>query len=171
MSRLPNESQTSAGNSGYDAIDLSLLRLLQNDARLTNRQLAAQTNVAPSTSLERVRSLIRRGVVTGFHAEVDLKAFGRTVQALISVRIRPPSREMIESFRDWVVTLPEVLGLFVTSGTDDFLIHVGVADTDGLYAFVIDRLTERREVADVRTSVVYEHVRTRVIEPTSQWAP
>jgi hypothetical protein len=51
------------------------------------------------------------------------------------------------------------------SGGDDFLLHVAVPDTDALYAFVIDRLTERREVADVRTSVVYEHIRRPVLEP------
>lgn len=104
-------------------------------------------------------------MIRGFTAEVDLAAIGRPVQALIAVRIRPPSRRNIESFRDWVRRLPEVVGLFVTSGGDDFLIHVAVGDTDGLYAFVIDRLTQRPEVADVRTSVVYEHLRTRVVQP------
>ena len=52
----------------------------------------------------------------------------------------------------------------VVAGGDDFLIHVAVPDTDVLYAFVIDRLTERLEVADVRTSVVYEHPRPPIIE-------
>ncbi len=152
-------------NPKLDSLDLALLGLLQNDARLTNRQLAERTNVAPSTSLERVRGLVSRGVISGYHAEVDLPALGRSVQALIAIRIRPPSRERIEAFRDWVLTLPEVLGIFVTSGNEDFLIHVGVPDTDGLYAFVIDRLTERREVADVRTSIVYEQVRARPVKP------
>ena len=74
------------------------------------------------------------------------------------MRIRPPSRPVIEGFRDWVARLPEVLGVFVTTGTEDFLVHVAVADDQRLYAFVIDRLTQRREVADVRTAVVYEHL-------------
>ncbi|MDT7619083.1 MAG: hypothetical protein QOG20_5562 [Pseudonocardiales bacterium] len=165
MSARSNFSKQDELKAKLDSLDLSLLRLLQNDARLTNRQLAARTGVAPSTSLDRVRGLVERGVISGFHAEVDLNVLGRSVQALISVRIRPPSRDRIEAFRDWVTQLPEVLGLFVTSGTEDFLIHVGVPDTDGLYAFVIDRLTERREIADVRTSVVYEHVRSRPVEP------
>jgi DNA-binding Lrp family transcriptional regulator len=162
--RMPNIIRSGVAYSGLDELDVALLRLLQNDARQTNRELAARAGVAPSTSLERVRSLVRRGVITGYRAEVDLGHLGRSVQALIAVRIRPPSRHTIEAFRDWVSGLPEVLGLFVTSGSEDFLIHVGVRDTDGLYAFVIDRLTERREVADVRTSVVYEHLRTRVVE-------
>ena len=51
--------------------------------------------------------------------------------------------------------------MFVVSGTSDVLLHVAVPDTDALYAFVIDRLIERPEVADVNTSVVYEHIRAR----------
>jgi DNA-binding Lrp family transcriptional regulator len=70
--------------------------------------------------------------------------------------------------RDVVVVvglLADGRDVFVVSRGDDFLLHVAVPDTDALYAFVIDRLTERREVADVRTSVVYEHIRRPVLEP------
>ncbi len=148
-----------------DELDAALLRELQRDARRTNRDLAAAVGVSPSTALERVRALRDRGVIRGATLDVDLGAVGRPVQALIAVRIRPPSREIIEAFRDWVSRLPETVGVFVVSGTEDFLIHIAVADTEGLYSFVIDRLTQRREVADVRTSVVYEHLRTQVVEP------
>ncbi len=148
-----------------DALDLALLRALQDDARQTNRDLAAAVHVSPSTSSERVRALRASGVVRGYHAEVDLPALGRRVQALTAVTIRPPSRENIEAFRDWAAGLPEIVGVFVVAGGDDFLLHVAVPDTDALYAFVIDRLTERPEVADVRTSVVYEHIRRPVLEP------
>ena len=123
------------------------------------------SGVSPSTSLERVRNLRESGVICGYRAEVNLEAIGRPVQALIAVRIRPPSRPVIEGFREWAARLPETIGLFVTSGASDFLVHVAVPDTKGLYAFVIDRLTERREVADVQTSVVYEHVRSCHLDP------
>ena len=148
-----------------DALDIALMRELQNDARQTNRELAAAVHVSPSTSSERVRALRATGVVRGYHADVALEALNRHVQALIAVRIRPPSREILEGFRDWASGLPEILGVFVVSGGDDFLLHVGVPNTDGLYAFVIDTLAGRDEVADVRTSVVYEHIRRAVLEP------
>jgi len=148
-----------------DELDAALLRELQTDARRTNRDLAQSLAVSPSTALERTRALRDRGVIRGARLDLDLAAIGRPVQALIAVRIRPPSREVIERFRDWFSALPETVGVFVVSGNEDFLIHIATADTDGLYSFVIDRLTERREVADVRTSVVYEHLRTNVIEP------
>lgn len=151
-----------------DELDSAILRELQADARRSNRDIAAAVGVAPSTALERIRELRRRGVVRGAVLDVDLAAIGRPVQALVAVRIRPPSRPMIEGFRDWVSALPEVLGVFVTSGTEDFIVHVAVPDNEALYAFVIDRLTERREVADVRTSVVYEHLRSHRIAPAPQ---
>jgi DNA-binding Lrp family transcriptional regulator len=148
-----------------DELDAAVLRELQKNARQTNRAIADTVHVAPSTSLERIRSLQERGVIRGYHAEADLAAVGREVQALISIRIRPPSRENIEAFRDWARQLLETIGVFVVSGGDDFLLHVAVPSTDALYALVIDRLTERPEVADVNTSIVYEHLRNFTIEP------
>jgi DNA-binding Lrp family transcriptional regulator len=148
-----------------DAIDWTLVRELQHDARCSNRDLAAAAQVSPSTSSERLRALRAEGVITGYHAEIDLAALGREVQALTAVTIRPPTRANIEAFRNWVSGLPELIGVFVVSGGADFLLHVAVPDTDALYAFVIDRLTERPEVADVNTSVVYEHLRRPVLEP------
>ena len=148
-----------------DSVDWALIRELQHDARCSNRDLAAAAHVSPSTSSERIRALRAEGVITGYHAAVDLGSLGRNVQALTAVTIRPPTRTIIESFRNWVSSLPELIGVFVVSGGSDFLLHVAVADTNALYAFVIDRLTERPEVADVNTNIVYEHVRRPVLEP------
>ncbi|MBV9796094.1 MAG: Lrp/AsnC family transcriptional regulator [Actinobacteria bacterium] len=148
-----------------DELDTAILRELQADARRTNRDIAAAVGVAPTTALDRTRSLRQRGVIRGALLDVDLAQLGRPVQALIAVRIRPPARDTIEGFRDWVSALPETIGVFVVSGNEDFLIHVAVADNQDLYAFVIDRLTQRPEVADVRTSVVYEHLRNHQVAP------
>ena len=150
-----------------DELDKALLRELQVDARRTNRDVAAAVGVSPTTALDRTRALRDRGVIRGASLNVDLAAIGRPVQALIAVRIRPPSRQNIESFRNWVTSQPDTLGVFVTTGTEDFLIHVAVPDNDSLYAFVIDRLTERAHIADVRTSVVYEHLRNDRIGPVA----
>lgn len=148
-----------------DATDRAILAALQDDPRRTNRDVAATVGVSASTASERTRALQDRGVIRGAVLDVDLAAIGRPVQAIIAVRIRPPSRKVIEAFRQWVAALPDVLGVFVTSGNEDFLVHVAVPDNDSLYAFVIDQLTQRAEIADVRTSVVYEHLRNDRITP------
>ncbi|MFC7401906.1 Lrp/AsnC family transcriptional regulator [Citricoccus sp. GCM10030269] len=151
-----------------DELDTAIVRELLHDARRTNRDVAAAVGIAPTTALDRTRSLRERGVITGARLDVDLAKIGRPVQALVAVRVRPPTRSNIEGFREWAAELPEVLGLFVTSGSEDFLIHVAVPDNNHLYAFVIDRMTEQPEVADVRTSIVYEHIRSSTVLPAAE---
>jgi DNA-binding Lrp family transcriptional regulator len=148
-----------------DELDSALIAALQADGRRANRDLAAQLRVAPSTALERVRGLRARGVLTGVHAVADLAALGRPVQAMVTVRLRPQSRAVVQGFRDFVAALPETLQVFVTTGLEDVLVHVAVASTDALQDFVLDSLTKRKEVAGVRTEVVFDHVRKHVVPP------
>lgn len=142
-----------------------MVTALQSDGRQTNRELAAAMGVAPSTTLERVRALRARGVITGTHAVVDPAAVGRPVQAMVTVRLRPQSRAIVQGFRDFVLTLPETVQVFVTTGAEDVLVHVAVPSTVALQDFVLDALTKRKEVAGVRTEVVYDHARNPVLRP------
>jgi DNA-binding Lrp family transcriptional regulator len=108
-----------------DELDSAIIRELQEDARQSNRDIARKVGIAPSTCLERTRLLRQRGVIRGYHADIDLAALNRGVQALVAAQVRPLSRTVIDSFQHSVSALPEVLSVFVTAGSDDFLIHVG----------------------------------------------
>jgi len=145
-------------NTAVDELDSEIIRLLQSDARQSNRELARQLGIAPSTCLERVRSLTRRGVIRGYHAEIDPVALNRGVQAMVSVQVRPLSRAVIDAFKASAAKMPEVLSVFVLAGGDDFLLHVGVPNLDQLHAFLLDRLSKRREIAGFRTSVIFQQV-------------
>ena len=91
-----------------DRIDRALVAALQEDARISNKDLAERVGLAPSTCLERVRALRARGVLRGFHADVDREALGRGLEAIIAVRIRPHSRAYVDSFREAAFAMPEV---------------------------------------------------------------
>jgi DNA-binding Lrp family transcriptional regulator len=108
-------------------------------------------------------ALTRRGVIRGYHADVDLKALNRGVQALVAVQVRPLRRSVIEAFEDSVGKLPEVMTVFVLAGGDDFLLHVAVPDLDHLHAFLLDRLSKRGEIVGFRTSVIYQRVHNTVL--------
>lgn len=148
-----------------DELDSAIVGALQADGRRSNRDLAASLGVAPSTTLERVRALRARGVLTGVHASVDLAKLGRPVQAMVTVRLRPQSRQIVQEFRDFVLRLPETLQVFVTTGPEDLLVHVAVQSTEALRDFVLDSITKRREVAGVRTEVVFDHLENHVVAP------
>ncbi|GAA4508170.1 Lrp/AsnC family transcriptional regulator [Actinoallomurus oryzae] len=147
-----------------DERDAEIVRLLQTDARQSYRELARKLDIAPSTCMERIRTLTRRGVIRGYHADISLPALNRGVQGLVSVKLRVSSRTAIDAFKDFASRLPEVLSVYVVSGDDDFIVHVAVQDLDHLHAFLTDRVSTRKEVAGFRTSVVFQQVRNPVLE-------
>lgn len=154
-----------AAQSRFDRIDREILAELQKDGRLSNKELAARVGLAPSSCLARVRALRIRGVIRGFHAEVDPGSLGRGVQALVGVRIRPHSRPVVDEFWRDLLALEETLAMFHTSGAEDFLIHVAVADTDALRDFLLDHLTRRPEVAHLETRIIFREERRPALAP------
>lgn len=142
-----------------DATDRAMLELLARDARITNQQLADRVGVAPSTALARLRSLRRRGVIRGFHAEVDLAVLGRPLQALIAVRLTAHTREQIDGFTVAVRALPGVLMVFHLTGVTDYLVWVAARDAQDLREFVVEHLVTHPAVAHAETSLIYEHSR------------
>lgn len=151
---MPNDRQPP-----LDDIDRAMLGLLAEDARVTNQRLADHVGVAPSTAQARLRSLRERGVIRGFHAEVDLAALGRPLQALIAVRLAVHAREQIDAFTDAVRRLPGVLMVFHLTGVTDYLVWVAAADAQDLREFVVDHLATHPSVAHAETSLIYEHRR------------
>jgi DNA-binding Lrp family transcriptional regulator len=142
-------------------VDRAIVARLAADARVPNNALAEEVGIAASTCLARVRSLRERGVIRGFHADVDPAALGRAIQAMISVRMQSHARSHISAFAQQVADLPEVLNLFFLAGADDFLIHVAARDTENLRNFVVVNLSGNPDVALTETNLIFEHIRAR----------
>jgi DNA-binding Lrp family transcriptional regulator len=139
-------------------IDIAILAALQNDARLSNKELAAQVGLAPSSCLERVRRLREKGVLAGFRALVEPTALGIAIQALVFVRLARHAREQVRSFRAHALSLREAIGVYHVAGQHDFLVHVGVRDANHLRDLAMDAFTSRPEVSRIETHIIFEHV-------------
>ncbi len=146
--------------STLDRIDAAIVRLLQKNARTSNKEVAAAVGVAPSTALERTRRLEADGVLVGYHAEVSPAAVGIGLQALVAVTLRQHARPLVEAFEAHALALPEVVQVFHTTGGADFLVHVAVRDTEHLRTLALAAFTERPEVARIETSLLFAHRRT-----------
>ncbi len=144
-----------------DNIDHILIDELRRDARLPNNALAASAGIAPSTALGRVRSLVERGVIRGFHAEIDPEALGQGIQAMISVRLQADARRRISEFGKQIAALEETLNIYFIAGADDFLVQVATVDTNALRNFVVDNLSAHPAVAATETILIFEHIRPR----------
>ncbi|MCA9682548.1 MAG: CHAT domain-containing protein [Myxococcales bacterium] len=115
-------------STALDRIDHEILARLQNNARLSNKELAAEVGLAPSSCLARVQRLIRSGAVRGFHAEVDPKVMGVEMQALVFVRMARHQREAMQAFWDHLAALPEGIAVVVARQIEAPLSAWGLAD-------------------------------------------
>lgn len=131
---------------------------LRKNARLSNKELAGLVGLAPSSCLQRVRRLESRGVLRGYHAEVDPAALGVGLQALVAIRLSRHSRAFVDSFREHVLSMPEVRVVYHVAGASDFLLHVAVRDAEHLRELVLGAFTVRPEVAHVETALIFEQV-------------
>ncbi len=145
--------------SDLDRIDLELTALLLEDARRTNKELAAAVGLAPSSCHARVQRLIAEGAIVGFHAALDLKRLGLGLEAMISVRLVQQTVEL-DDLTARLAALPEVLQVYHVSGSEDLLVHVAVQDTDHLGELLKGDLFRPDEVRHVETSVIFEHTRS-----------
>ena len=155
---LPNTVRPPTAPVSLDSTDRLILRELARDARLPNNTLAQRAGIAPSTCLARVRALRERGVIRGYHAEIDPAALGLALQAMVAVRLQAGARGHLRQFVAGVARQPEVLNVFFLAGKDDFLLHVAAASTEDLRDFV-ETLSSDADVAHMETSLIFEHVR------------
>lgn len=150
------------GEGTIDEVDRRILDELQRDGRITNAELAERAGIAASTCVARVRSLVSRGVITGFTTRVDPAITGMTLQVLVSVSIRSGARQRIAEFSEELRELPEVLQLFFLGGVEDFIIHLAARDSDHVRDFVMEHLSAHPAVSSTRTSIVFSHYQNPV---------
>ena len=152
-----------------DRIDFEILGQLQNDARLSNKELAARVHLAPSSCLERVRRLRRIGALEGFHARVSPKVMGISLEAMVGVRLSDHDNAIVDAFIEEVSAHPAVVSLYYLAGVTDFRVHVAVPTTEALRTFVGEVISARPSVVQVETSLIFDYrhsaVLPRYVEP------
>jgi DNA-binding Lrp family transcriptional regulator len=159
---MPNNIRKHPDPTLFDRIDRDILARLQHDARISNKELAAKVGLAPSSCLARVRRLETSGALLGYHAEVDPRVYGVTLEALIAIRLEKHARSAIVAFERHIGTLAEVRGVFHVTGANDYLVHVAVRDAEHLREFALSAFATRPEVAHMETSLIFSHRRNPV---------
>lgn len=152
-----------------DRTDQELITELVHQARLTYQELARAVHLSANSTAERVRRLVRDGVISGFHAELDLAAIGRTLGALTDVKLKDEV-DRTDFERD-LVHLPQVLDAIHTTGEYDYQLRVASTGTEDLET-VVDAL-RRMGAREVHSRIILGQVRydpTRLIRPVADAA-
>ena len=126
-------------------------------AQRRGRDLRGRRNRAGRDLLQRLRALQDTGVIRGFHADIDPARVGRSLQAMICVRMQGHSRAKLSAYLRGLAGLPGVLNVYLLGGAHDFFIHVAVPDTEALNDFVIEHLSANPDVALTETNLIFQH--------------
>ncbi len=133
--------------TALDAIDYRILDRLQDDARLTNVDLAKAVNLSPSPCLARVRALEADGLISRYVTLLDPVKMGLTVSVFIQVSLEKQVQSALEIFERAIRDRPEVMECYLMTGDADYLIRVVVPDVPALERFILDFLTRCRASA------------------------
>ncbi|MFZ0665716.1 MAG: Lrp/AsnC family transcriptional regulator [Acidimicrobiales bacterium] len=120
-----------------DSVDREIVSALLDDGRLTYQELARLVHLSANSVADRVRRLNRSGLISGYHAKLDLGSLGRSLIALSDTKLHPDVDRL--KFEDDLRTVPQVLAATHTTGEYDYLIRVACSGTADLED-VVDRL-------------------------------
>lgn len=142
-----------------DSKDRQIIRALQQNGRLTNQELAERVNLSPSPCLRRVRILEDQGIIKGYTALVDPKAYGLRITAFIRIGLQRHEKDCVTGFEARVRDIDEVLDCWLMTGEADYLLRVMIEDLDAYEIFVREKLHAIRGIASIDTSFVYGTVK------------
>jgi Lrp/AsnC family leucine-responsive transcriptional regulator len=146
-----------------DVIDSQILNILQENARTSNAAMGRQVGLAPSGVFERVRKLEEKGILQGYHAQVEPKAL--SLGQLAFMFIRSNDRPGAVTTAERLAKIPEILELHHVAGEDCFLAKVRVRDAETLGRLLRERLSGIETIASTRTTIVLDTVKETSVLP------
>lgn len=158
-------------NSDMDPIDARILHELQDNARLTNVDLAGRVGLSPSPCLARVRALEDAGIIDRYVTLLDPLKVGLSVSVFMQVSLEKQTEAMLDRFEDAIASFPEVMECYLMTGDSDYLLRVVVPDVQELQSFIVNRLTKVPGVANIRSSFALKQVKYKTALPMPQQSP
>ncbi|MDR0577076.1 MAG: Lrp/AsnC family transcriptional regulator [Candidatus Accumulibacter sp.] len=149
-----------------DRYDRQILRILQEEGRISNQDLADRIGLSPSPCLRRVRALEEAGIVRGYRALLEAKALGYSLMALIYISMDMHTPERFNNFEREIQEIPEVLECLMITGQDaDYQIKVVVEDMSAFQELLLSRITRIQGVTGVHSSFVLRRVVDTTVLP------
>ena len=142
-----------------DKIDLKILKLLQQNARIPMTELAEKVGLSTTPVTERVKRLERDNIISGYHARLNPHAVGQSLLVFVEIKLRSKSGNIFEDFRREVTRIPQILECHLVSGEYDYLIKVRLPDMSAYRDMLGNILLQLPAAAESRSYVVMEEVK------------
>lgn len=142
-----------------DEIDLHLIQLLQKDAKMSIKELAAEVGITKTPVYERIRRLEQEKVIQKYVAVIDEKKLGDYMIVFCSVSLEEQKLKEINEFKKDVEAFPEVLECYLMGGGEDFLLKVKVRNLDDYHHFSSGKLAALDNVKHIKSTFVLSVVK------------
>lgn len=141
----------------FDQIDRALLRALQRDARLSQRELAEEVGLSQNACWRRLKSLYESGLIESHTVRLDPEQLGLNLTVFVMIRTRHHSKDWLESFRSEVTSIPNVIDFYRIAGDYDYMLKVVVEDMNA-FDRVYQRLIEKVDLDTVTSYMTMEAI-------------
>lgn len=148
-----------------DRRDREILRILQQEGRISNQDLAARTHQAATPCWRRVRQLEAAGVIRGYRAVLDRQRLGFGVMAFVRVTIDSHSEADAQRFEREVDALDEVHACYAVTGEADFILQVVAKDLDAFGQFAMNRIRRLPGIKSMNTTIVLRELKDQAVLP------
>lgn len=146
-------------------IDRNILRILQNDARISYAELAREIGLSTTPCKERVKRLEREGVIRSYQAILNPEFLDRGLVVFVQIRLNRTAQDIFEEFKQSASDLAEVQECYLVSGNFDYLIKARVADMTAYREFLGETLLTLPGVQESTSYVVMEQVKDTLALP------
>lgn len=134
-----------------DYIEYKILHALQNNARLSNIELAKEVGLTPSPCLRRVKNLEQKGVISGYSALINQNKVGLSVNVFVQVSLERQTEDHLEVFEEQIKEYSEVMEAYLMTGEADYLLRIVVKDLEKYESFLKENLTRIPGVSSIRS--------------------
>jgi DNA-binding Lrp family transcriptional regulator len=136
-----------------DPIDKKILRTLQKNAKITNAKLSKEIGLSPAPTLERVRKLESKGIISGYHAKLDKSKIGLGVSTYVMVSLKGHNKKNLDSFIEKISDVDNIVECHHITGSGDFILKVVAKDIESYQKLMLEKVSEI-EVTDSLQSMV-----------------
>jgi len=148
-----------------DKIDRKILEILQSNAKITNAQLSKDIGLSPAPTLERVKKLENQGIITSYHAKLDLGKIGLGVSTFVQVSLKGHKKATTDAFLKEIEKIDEVVECHHMTGTADFVLKIVAKDMESYQKLMLEKVSEIEVVNTLETNVILKTYKDSKVMP------
>jgi len=148
-----------------DKIDLKILKILQDNSKITNLDLSKRIGLSPAPTLERVKKLETNDVIQSYHAQVNPQSIGLNVKTFVLVSLAWQKENALNNFLDKIREIEEITECYIITGEADFLIKIVCKDIPTYEQLLFKTLSQIEEIERLKTLMTLSTVKDAKVLP------